>query len=323
MEKRYWHGLDRSANAAGFGCWQLAGRYSVDGKPHGWSDISGSDAVRLVHSALDQGICFFDTAPGYGEGRSEQLLGDALASSRFGADAIVCTKAVLSQEELEAARAGPKLVAQVEESLRRLRRGHVDILLLHGPPDHVDWQNFDRSVLETLKTSGKIITYGISSRSLAGAERVLDAGFGTCIQWSFNLIERRPARLIFPRLGAARTNFIARNPLARGLLTSRGATRDATGFSATDFRSTLPDDWIGWAARSARDILAMKDFPGPLTQTALRYCLSYDEVSAVIPGMHERSQVEDLVRAAGEGRLAPEFLRRLTATVDECYPPWA
>lgn len=323
MEKRYWHGLGRFANPAGFGCWQLAGRYSVDGKPNGWSDITGYDAVRLVHGALDHGICFFDTAAGYGAGRSEQLLGQALASSAFGRDSIVCTKAVLSKDEAGAARAGPQLMARVEESLRRLRRSHVDILLLHGPPDDVDWPNFDRSVLDALKASGKIITYGVSSQSLAGAERVLDAGFGTCIEWSFNLLERRPARLIFSRLSAARINFIARSPLARGLLTPGGATRDASGFSPGDFRSTLPDDWIGWAARSAREILTTQDLAEGLTKTALRYCLSYDEVTAVIPGMHKRDQVEDLVSAAKAGRLAPELLERLTANTEECYPPWA
>lgn len=323
MKTRYWHGLGRFANPAGFGCWQLAGRYRVDGKPHGWSEITGADAVRLVHRALDHGIRFFDTAAGYGAGRSERLLGRALASSPFGSDAIVCTKAALSEEEVGAARAGPQLAARVEGSLRRLGRGHVDLLLLHGPPDDTDWPNFDRSVLEALKASGKILAFGVSSQSLSGAERVLDAGFGTCIEWSFSLLERRPARSLFPRLGAARMDFIARSPLARGLLTPAGGARDASGFSPDDFRSTLPTDWIAWAARSARGMLGRNDLADGLARTALRYCLSYDEVTAVIPGMHRGDQVEDLVRAAEAGRLAPDLLARLTAGIDECYPPWA
>jgi aryl-alcohol dehydrogenase-like predicted oxidoreductase len=323
VEGRYWYGLDRIANPAGFGCWQLAGRYSVDGKPHGWSDISMGDAVRLVHRALDHGICFFDTAAAYGKGRSEQLLGQALASSALGAESIVCTKGALSAEEEEAALAGPHLVAEVEASLRRLRRSHIDILLLHGPPDDLDWRNFDRSGLDALVAAGKIITYGISSRSLAGAERVLDAAFGSCIEWTFNLLERRPARLVFPRLAAARTNFIARSPLARGLLTQEGASRDELGFAPADFRSTLPADWIGWSARSARQLLATDLLNGNLSETALRYCLSYEEVTAVIPGMHKPEQVERLVRAAQAGALEPEFLDRLTSAVEECYPLWA
>jgi aryl-alcohol dehydrogenase-like predicted oxidoreductase len=211
----------------------------------------------------------------------------------------------------------------VEASLRRLRRSHIDILLLHGPPDEMDWRNFDRSALDALAASGKIVTYGISSRSLTGAERVLDAGFGSCIEWSFNLLERRPERLLFPRLASARTNFIARSPLSRGLLTQAGATRDQTDFSPADFRSTLPGDWIEWSARSAAKLLAA-DLPGAaLSETALRYCLSFDEVTAVIPGMHGPEQVESLRRSARAGRLPPEQSARLTCAVEECYPPWA
>ena len=68
METRHWFGLDRNLNPAGFGCWQLAGRYLVDGKPNGWGEITINDAIDVVHFALDQGIRFFDTAAGYGNG---------------------------------------------------------------------------------------------------------------------------------------------------------------------------------------------------------------------------------------------------------------
>jgi aryl-alcohol dehydrogenase-like predicted oxidoreductase len=275
-----------------------------------------------VHFALDRGIRFFDTAAGYGAGRSEALLGQALASSELGAEAVVCTKVALTTDEAAAGRAGPHLVAELEGSLRRLRRDHVDILLLHGPPDALDWHQFDRSVLDLLRADGKILAYGVSSGSLAGAERVLEAGFGSCIEWAFNVLERRPANRLFPRLAAHRMNFIARSPLGRGTITPKYAATHGAAFSERDFRSTLPQEWVDWSATSAGKLVSIAGHAGGLTQFALRYCLSYAEVSAVIPGMYNRGQVEDLLSAAAAGPLEPDVIAHLGDLVDDCYPPW-
>jgi aryl-alcohol dehydrogenase-like predicted oxidoreductase len=314
LEPRHWYGLGRSCSPVGFGCWQLAGRYEVAGKPHGWSDIGAAAAVDLIHFALDRGIRFFDTAAGYGEGRSESLLGEALASSPSGKDAIVCTKVALPSDGATGA-----LTEEVERSLHRLRRDHIDILLLHGPPDATDWHAFDRSALDGLQAAGKIRSYGVSSRSLAGAERVLEAGFGSCIEWAFHLLERRPVTALFPRLAAARMNFIARSPLSRGLLTRRASA----AFPATDFRSTLPRDWMEWSAAAAARLTPLGEGAGGLGTMALRYCLSFPQVSAAIPGMHRRAQVEDLLAAAAAGPLDTAILAQIGDLAEPCYPPWA
>jgi aryl-alcohol dehydrogenase-like predicted oxidoreductase len=106
----------------------------VDGRPHGWADIT-AEAVGLVHYARDRGILFFDKAAAHGHGRSETLLGQALASSAAGRSAVVCTKVSLLSVESAQSCPGSGLKAQAEGSLRRLQRDHIDVLLLHGPPD--------------------------------------------------------------------------------------------------------------------------------------------------------------------------------------------
>ncbi|HEY0414378.1 MAG TPA: aldo/keto reductase [Allosphingosinicella sp.] len=320
MEPRYWYGLDRASSPIGFGCWQLAGRYALDGVPQGWTDIEAGEAIDLVHFALDHGIRFFDTAADYGDGRSETLLGEALASSPAGAGAIVCTKAALTPDEAEAGRLGPRFARAVEASLRRLRRDRIDILLLHNPPDFVDWRDFDRTLLDDLRTSGKILTYGVSSRSLGGAERVLEAGFGTCIEWALNLLERRPVRRLFPGLAAARMNFIARSPLSRGLVVPRSGP---VVFSGEDFRSTLPQAWVEWAAAAAASLSPLAEEHGGSARFALRYGLSFAETSALIPGLHRRRHVRDLLDAAEAGPLDAATLARIEAAVGPCYPPWS
>ena len=91
-KERVWHGLNQRINPVGFGCWQLAGEYYVEGKPQGWGRMGSQNAIKLVEYALSVGIQLFDTAQGYGNGRSEKLVGKALKNSREANNAVICTK---------------------------------------------------------------------------------------------------------------------------------------------------------------------------------------------------------------------------------------
>ena len=145
MESRYWPSLDRLISPLGFGCWQLGGEYEVNGKPHGWGHIDERDAVRLVQTALDHGIEFFDTAMAYAGGRSEEFLGKAISSSPLGHQAVICTKIPLEESEIAAARIDKTFADKLDRSLVRLKRDRVDVLLLHNPPDDLNWKEFNFS----------------------------------------------------------------------------------------------------------------------------------------------------------------------------------
>jgi aryl-alcohol dehydrogenase-like predicted oxidoreductase len=85
----------------------------------------------------------------------------------------------------------------------------------------------------------------------------------------------------------------------------------------------LPGDWIDWSAAAADRLAPLGEGAGGLPALALRYCLSYPEVSAVIPGMHQRAQVEDLLAAAAAGPLDAAVLAQIGDFAEPCYPLWS
>ena len=182
--RRFWHSLKQSVNPVGFGCWQLSGNYSIDGRPQGWGEISEKEAIRLVEIALEKGIQFFDTAQAYGHGRSEIVLGKALRASSRNKNAVICTKIAFPSEDN---RSSDQIFgSKLEKSLRNLNREAIDVLLIHGPPDDLDWHDFDSRPLERALRSGKIRSFGVSARSIIGAKKFLESDVGHCLEWSFS-----------------------------------------------------------------------------------------------------------------------------------------
>src|SRR5262249_31420397 len=137
----------------GFGGWQL-------GNEREFVQMTNEEAVRLVHAALDRGCNLFDTAPNYGLGASERILGQALQGRR--AEAVITSKFgphVDGDTDFNAS----LLLESVEGSLKRLQTDYLDVLLLHNPPLEVlhgttaHWE-----ILRTLKQQGKVRAFGAS-----------------------------------------------------------------------------------------------------------------------------------------------------------------
>lgn len=320
MDNRYWYGLDRYVHPMGMGCWQLAGQHYINGVAHGWGEVDEDDAIRLVHTALDYGIEFFDTAIGYGNGKSEALLGKAFSLSAAGKDAIVCTKIPLTDTEIENSALADDFSEKINQSLKRLQKDQIDILLFHNPPDNTDWKNFDVSVLHDLQKAGKIKTYGVSSRSISGAESVIQSEFGTCLEWVFNIFERRPVDRFFSKLNSSKINFIARSPLSRGFVSGRYLNENPN-FDDTDFRSTLPKEWINWVIDSLRKIEVPATEVENVTNYALQYCLSFNEVSAVIPGIKSVKQLDAYLIKHDE-KFYNQFFNDVNNKTEASYPKW-
>lgn len=318
-ERRYWHGLDRETRPLGFGCWQIAGAHSKNGAPHGWGQISEQEALALLVEAMANGVDFFDTAQGYNSGMSEALLGKAMAIA--GADPVVCSKIELEAFETTNLCLCDSFKARVESSLKRLNKQRLDILLIHNPPDTLNWPAFDRGGLEDLKQEGKIGTYGISSSGLKGAINAAEAGFGNTIEWVLNLFERRPVTELFPILSEARMNFIARSPLSRGLINTNYLAVEPK-FGSDDFRSTLPADWVDWVVASLRAFHANGVPESELVRQALTYCIQHDQVTAAIVGVKSVAQLEAIMAINLEITQAIEVKKEMLDHIPSCYPPW-
>ncbi len=235
---------------------------------------------------------------------------------------VVCSKVSLTRREEQRLEIDKDLEFKVDRSLKRLRRDFIDVLLLHNPSDGISWLNFDRSWLDDLKKKGKIHTYGVSNKSISGARNVLEGDFGTCVEWAFNILERRPIEELFQKSLSSAVNFIARSPLGRGIISSKNLKKESLDFDHNDFRSTLPRDWLQWSHDGIKKIEITTCGSIRLEQLVLSFCLSYEAVSVVIPGILKVEHIYDLLEASQRGALDRKTLSLLESNIEKCFPGW-
>src|ERR1700756_4218072 len=170
------------------GTWQLG---------EAWGSVSDEDAVRVLQSALDHGINFFDTADVYGDGRSERYIAQVLA--KHTEKIYVATKAGrrLQPHTVDGYNRA-NLTAFVERSLKNLRRETLDLVQLHCPPTGVYYEPEVFEALDELKQAGKILYYGVSVEKVEEALKALEYTGLATVQIIFNIFRQRPKDLFFP-----------------------------------------------------------------------------------------------------------------------------
>ena len=307
----------------GLGTWQFGGPNRQNGRPTGWGAVNEADAVQTVHAALERGVRFFDTADSYGAGQSEQILGRALAAQPTPA-VLVCTK--FGNRPTPDGTTTPDfsadyLTAAVDASLQRLGRETLDVLLLHSPPDNFDWANYDTEPFEQLVKAGKIGAYGVSAKSVYGAKRIMEAGFGSVLEVIYNVLDRRAESVLFTRPEAKKYAFIGRVPLASGFLNPAYLTQQPV-FAKDDYRHNLPDRDRNWLLDSVRSLAFLNELPGGLATSALRFALSNPVVSVVIPGARSASQVTANCAAEALGPLSDDILTHIQRAVPDVPEHW-
>lgn len=284
----------------GLGAWQL-------GNPD-WNAGDPGEGLRIVRAALDAGCNFFDTAPGYGNGRSEELLGQALKGVR--AQVILCTK--FSHYGADGSRDfRPEHIRPVlEGSFRRLQTDFIDILLLHNPPrDLMDGRLAPElyAELETLKTAGKIRAYGVSLDWRLELETVTGTTPCQAAEVFFNAFHQEPQPAFRPAHEKG-LGLIVKVPLDSGWLSGR--YRATSTFD--DVRKRWPPDVIARRGALVEKFAELVQPGTSLAHAALQYCLAQPEVSTVIPGAKTVAQVQDNF-AAAETRLPEETVGAIRA----------
>ena len=190
------------------GCWPFGGQRF-------WGSQDDSDSIATVHAALDLGINFFDTAEAYDNGKSEEVLGEALRDRRD--KAVVATKVSqghLSQDDVQTA---------CENSLQRLQTDVIDLYQIH-------WPNWEIPIAETmgaledLKQQGKIRAYGVSNFGVQDLTEAMQIGSITTNQLPYSLLWRVIEDEIRPLCVENNIGILCYSSLAQGLLTGRYAT---------------------------------------------------------------------------------------------------
>ena len=296
-------GTDLHVSEIGFGTWGLGGdSYGVT------EDRTSLDAIAL---ALERGITFFDTADCYGRGRSERLLGKGLGACRQ--DVVIATKAGMVsrvQRNFDAS----YVQRSVEGSLQRLNTDYVDVLQLHSPREDDIVQ-----AVETCGWAGRLVEEGKVGAVGVSVSRPEDAGAFVragvrVIQVNFNLLDQRVrASGLLALARAEDVGLIARTPLCFGFLTGRYAGDEA--FGVDDHRSLWSIQQRKLWAQGIRRF-DTKDEESDI-MFALNFCLSYPEISTVIPGMLTPAHVEENCRAAGLPPMDCEALNQLFDTYNE------
>ena len=282
----------------GFGAWGIGG-VTAGLTSYGATD----DGVSLgaLRRALDLGINFFDTSNVYGDGRSEQLIGHAFASDRE--KVVIATKAGFSSWDREPDFSPATIVRSCEQSLVRLRTDYVDLLQLHNPSPKTVAQGDAIGALDRLVRDGKARAWGLSIRSPLDAIAVLDVARPTALQVNLNMLDVRAVECgLFDKAVAHDASIIARTPLCFGFLS--GHIRPDTAFPPGDHRLGWKREQIAvWCDGADRALGAVPLPPGSTkTQAALRFCLSFQAVATVIPGMLRPEEVEE---NAGASLLGP------------------
>lgn len=280
----------------GFGAWQL-------GNAKDWGKMSDKQAVRLVHEALDQGCNFFDTAPNYGGGMSESILGEALNGRRN--DVVINTK--FGHHPDHTVDYDPKKIrSSVEGSLRRLKTDYLDSILLHNPPFECLTGNTEHFMeLEALKREGKIRAFGASIDSAREMKALLDFTDSEVVEVMFNIFHQEP-RQAFKKAAERNVGLIVKVPLDSGWLS--GKYEETSVF--TDIRSRWDSNQLKKRAELLPAVKEALETGETMVQLALRYILHYQEVSTVIPGAKNREQLIENISAT-TFNISSEIVKKL------------
>ncbi len=300
---------DILVSEVGFGCWQLGGK--------GWGHVSQREIVNTIEAATERGVNLFDTAPVYGFGLSEELLGKTLA--RCGDDCVIVSKGGLvwdASRRVEHDARPDSLRRQLEASLKRLGRDRLDAYVLHWPDPQVP---IDESLasLESFRCEGLIRCWGVSNLPLPAVETCLKSSSElSFLQLPLNVLNAHPEEhQEVARDGAALLSLSTRHGLgvlafdvlARGFLGRQGRPGPPVG--RKDLRRR---DWRfsedNASLLEERDRLARcaDRQNAPLTALAIRATLERPGVTACLVGMKSREQLEQNLRF-GELELPEEF----------------
>ncbi|HEY3107148.1 MAG TPA: aldo/keto reductase [Chloroflexota bacterium] len=309
MERRKLGRSGIEVSVMALGCWPFAGGVV-------WGEQDDDASIATVHAALEAGINFFDTAEGYGAGKSEQVLGRALAGRRD--RAVIATK--VSPDHLAPA----DLVASCERSLRTLGTDYVDLYMIHWPSREVRLAETVRA-LEQLRQQGKIRAIGVSNFGVGDLSDMVALTRCASDQLPYGLLWRVIEREIVPLCRREEVGIMCYSPLAQGLLTGRYRSADDVpdGLARTrHYASTRPlakHGEPGCEAEVFEAIAAVRAIAEELDQSmaavALAWVRQQPGVTAFLVGARSPAELAWNL-ASLQLTLSDEVLARLSAATD-------
>lgn len=294
-----------SVSEIGFGAWGIGGVVK-DATAYGPTDDAVSQKALLA--AVDSGITFFDTSALYGYGHSEELIGTTFKGMRD--KVVISTKAGYVDFSGAQNFSAHYLRSSLEASLRRLQTDYVDLFQLHDAP--IELLRQDDSIvatMEKLREEGKVRAVGLSARSPMDCLSAVESLGFKSVQVNFNMVDQRAVELgLFEACRASGAGAIVRTPLCFGFLTGKYSASD--DYAEGDHRRKWRPEQINRWTEAYKLFTGRLAVEGAQTnaQIALRYVLSFPEVSTTIPGMLTDEHVTENVAASDLGPFPAEVV---------------
>jgi aryl-alcohol dehydrogenase-like predicted oxidoreductase len=293
----------------GFGAWAIGG---------GWGAQEDAESVKTLHKALDLGVNFIDTAQGYGNGKSEEIIGKTLRERGGLENVYIATKIPPKPGPWPPSpycRIGDRfpgdyLRERTELSLKTVGRDYIDVMQLHTWTRAWNEEAGWLETLRALKEEGKIRAIGISTPEVDqdALNELIRSEALDSVQVIFNIFEQKPAAQMFPLAKRHDCAVIVRVPFDESALTGK-LTEDTT-FPPDDFRSRyFKGERLTETLKHVDEVRQVvgDHYEGSLVRAALRFCLEPEAVSTVIPGMRKVYQAEDNCAVSDLGPM-PEVL---------------
>lgn len=291
--------IEEEISVIGIGCWNFGGD---------WDDTDDKKSISIINAAIDLGINFFDVAPVYGWGHSEEVLGKALKDGNLRNKVIIASKGGLLWNDAHQTTnnlSKQSLLKEIDESLRRLQTDHIDIYQMHWPDPNVPLEE-TAEALEEIKKAGKIRYVGLSNFSQQDVGKMMEYTDVHCQQSLYNMLERNTRgyhniyldylteKEVLPMVKKHGQAFLPYSPLFQGLLA--GKFNSGINFSKDDIRNANPK-LVGPEFQryfeAANNLKAIADEYGkPMNEIALNWLRQKPEVTSIIGGASTVGQLE-------------------------------
>lgn len=279
---------DLEVSALGMGCMNLS---FGTGKP-----VDSNEAIRIIRTAFEEGITFFDTAEAYGPFTNEELVGKALKPIRK--EVILATKFGMISET--GVNSQPKHIRKVvNESLKRLQTDYIDLLYQHRVDPNVPIEDVAETVSELIK-QGKVKYFGLSEANAKTIKRAHKIYPVTAVQNQYSIWTREPELEVITLCEELGIGFVPWGPLGTGFLTGK-ITADVTFDAETDLRATFPR----FTPKAIRANMPLVDLLNNIAnkkgvttvQIALAWLLKQKPFIVPIPGMDKIEYLNDNIQS--------------------------
>ena len=321
MEHRRLGKTGRDVSTIGFGAWAIGGD---------WGARDDDTALRALHAAADAGVDLIDTADVYGDGHSEQLIGRFLRE-RPGETFFVATK-MGRRAPLDMAQYTPEAFREWNDRSRtNLGVDTLDLVQLHCLPTQTYYTPEIFAALDEMVAEGRIRNYGVSVEKVEEGLKALEFPGVATVQIIFNMLRQRPAERFLAEAARRDVGVLARVPLASGMLT--GKLRRDTEFDASDHRrynrhgesfdvgETFAGVDYATGLAVAEELRELVPQGATMAQTALRWILMHEGITAAIPGAKTPEQARANAAAADLAPLPPATMDRVRELYDAKVRP--